>query len=96
MDITDALAKSKEGEHDLLVRVYDPSESAHIVLGKQRMEEPKDKIFYFGVQGIWGDVWMEPVCTLHHSCALSNNASNYCSAIRADLEVHAPLRYSEW
>ncbi|KAK9915397.1 hypothetical protein WJX75_008622 [Coccomyxa subellipsoidea] len=64
MDITDALAKSKEGEHDLLVRVYDPSESAHIVLGKQRMEEPKDKIFYFGVQGIWGDVWMEPVSSM--------------------------------
>lgn len=62
MDITHALEKgAATGVHDLIVRVYDPSESAHIPLGKQRLGVPKDKIFYKGVEGIWGSVWLEPV-----------------------------------
>lgn len=71
MDITTALKRSDNGVHVIVVRVYDPTESAHIVLGKQRLS-PKESIFYKGVQGIWGSVWLEPV---------SNNAMHNASIV---------------
>lgn len=72
MDITTALTNSNNGVHWIVVRVYDPNESAHIVLGKQRLS-PKESIFYKGVQGIWGSVWLEPVstCTMQIASTVS-------------------------
>lgn len=72
MDVTYALTKSRTGQHDLVIRVFDPSESAHIVLGKQRMH-PDSTIFYKGVEGIWGSVWLEPVSVLCHFTLVNAN-----------------------
>ncbi len=77
MDITSALTKSRTGQHDLVIRVFDPSESAHIVLGKQRMH-PDSTIFYKGVEGIWGSVWLEPVSVLCHFASCKRKEMNIC------------------
>ena len=86
MDITTALKKSNNGVHRIVIRVYDPTESAHIVLGKQRLA-PKESIFYKGVQGIWGSVWLEPVSTVNpctmqalRLAALQNNGLAVCTS----------------
>jgi hypothetical protein len=61
-DITDALTKGDEsGNHELIVRVFDPTEYAHIPLGKQRMHVPYRDIYYTGTAGIWQTVWIEAV-----------------------------------
>ena len=62
-DITGALAKAgRSGVHELIVRVFDPTEFAHIPLGKQRLHAPgTNTIFYTGSSGIWQTVWLEPV-----------------------------------
>ena len=62
-DITGALAKAgRAGAHELIVRVFDPTEFAHIPLGKQRLHAPgTNTIFYTGSSGIWQTVWLEPV-----------------------------------
>ncbi len=59
MDITDALKHGNGGKHELIVRVYDPTDSAHIPLGKQRKNN--GGIFYMGTEGIWQTVWLERV-----------------------------------
>lgn len=61
-DITNALASGDKGTHELIVRVFDPTEFAHIPLGKQRMNVPFTDIFYTATSGIWQTVWLEPVC----------------------------------
>ncbi|KAK9908188.1 hypothetical protein WJX75_003952 [Coccomyxa subellipsoidea] len=64
-DITDALTKGDNGTHELIVRVFDPTEFAHIPLGKQRRVVPSTDIFYTSSSGIWQTVWMEPVNAAH-------------------------------
>ncbi|EIE19333.1 hypothetical protein COCSUDRAFT_58627 [Coccomyxa subellipsoidea C-169] len=59
VDITDALKHGNSGQHELIVRVYDPTDSAHIPLGKQRKNN--GGIFYMGTEGIWQTVWLERV-----------------------------------
>jgi hypothetical protein len=56
LDITDAL---KEGENELLVRVFDPTDHGTQPRGKQ-VSKPEG-IWYTPVTGIWQTVWMEPV-----------------------------------
>ena len=56
LDMTDAL---KNGENELIVRVYDPSDKGTQPRGKQ-VDNPKG-IWYTPVTGIWQTVWMEPV-----------------------------------
>ena len=55
-DITDALV---EGEQELRVVVYDPTDANWQPIGKQ-VRNPRG-IWYTSVTGIWGSVWMEPV-----------------------------------
>ena len=55
-DITDALV---EGEQEVRVVVYDPTDANWQPIGKQ-VRSPRG-IWYTSVTGIWGSVWMEPV-----------------------------------
>ncbi|MBX9628033.1 MAG: beta-galactosidase [Gemmataceae bacterium] len=55
-DITDAL---KEGKGEVVVRVWDPTDTASQPRGKQ-VNKPGG-IWYTPVTGIWQTVWMEPV-----------------------------------
>ena len=56
-DITDALGEGNE--HELIVRVWDPTNDGFQPRGKQ-VKEPRG-IWYTSVSGIWQTVWLEPV-----------------------------------
>jgi Glycosyl hydrolases family 2, sugar binding domain/Glycosyl hydrolases family 2, TIM barrel domain/Glycosyl hydrolases family 2 len=60
-DITDAL---KDGKNELLVRVWDPTDSGAQPRGKQ-VSKPGG-IWYTPVTGIWQTVWLEPVAKDAH------------------------------
>lgn len=55
-DITDLLA---EGENDLVVKVYDPTDDGHQQRGKQALKP--FGFWYTATSGIWQTVWLEPV-----------------------------------
>ncbi len=55
-DVTDAL---KDGENEVVVKVWDPTDTTWIPRGKQ-VKNPGG-IFYTSVTGIWQTVWAEPV-----------------------------------
>jgi Glycosyl hydrolases family 2, sugar binding domain/Glycosyl hydrolases family 2, TIM barrel domain/Glycosyl hydrolases family 2 len=55
-DITDTL---KDGEQELIVRVWDPTDQGSQPRGKQVLKP--GGIFYTAVTGIWQTVWLEPV-----------------------------------
>ncbi len=55
-DITDAL---NEGENELIVNVFDPTDLGTQPLGKQRIKP--HGYWYTPTTGIWQTVWMEPV-----------------------------------
>lgn len=59
-DITDDL---HEGQNLLVVHAFDPTEFAHIPIGKQRLHPARHPsgIFYTSSSGIWQTVWLEPV-----------------------------------
>ena len=59
-DITDYLKDN--GEQELMVRVYDPTDSESIPVGKQSVY-PNDRRewWYVPSSGIWQTVWLEPV-----------------------------------
>jgi beta-galactosidase/beta-glucuronidase len=59
-DITDAL---KEGDNELLVAVWDPTDAGLQPRGKQVLA-PRG-IWYTPVTGIWQTVWLEPVPATH-------------------------------
>lgn len=83
MDITAALAKGdggEDGQHELIVRVYDPTDSAHIPLGKQRRNPPPKNIWYLGTEGIWQTVWMEAVRPLPSTLPLPDLYPPHTSA----------------
>lgn len=56
-DVTDAL--KPEGEQEVVVGVYDPTDAGDQPRGKQ-VKEPRG-IFYTPTTGIWQTVWLEPV-----------------------------------
>ena len=56
-DVTEALGDRKE--HELIVRVWDPTNDGFQPRGKQ-VKEPRG-IWYTSVSGIWQTVWLEPV-----------------------------------
>ena len=62
-DITDHLKKN--GPQELIVEVYDPTDSGDQPYGKQRKEP--GGIYYTPVTGIWQTVWLEPVPEAHIS-----------------------------
>lgn len=55
-DITDALV---QGENELVVKVFDPSDSGHQQRGKQVLKPVG--FWYTATSGIWQTVWLEPV-----------------------------------
>ncbi|MFN9199280.1 MAG: sugar-binding domain-containing protein [Planctomycetaceae bacterium] len=59
-DITRALA-GREGAHELVVQVWDPSDAGTQPRGKQQARP--EGIWYTPVTGIWQTVWLEPVPT---------------------------------
>jgi len=62
-DVTDAL---KKGENELVVSVWDPTDSGPQPRGKQ-VRNPRG-IFYTAVTGIWQTVWLEVVPEVHLAC----------------------------
>jgi hypothetical protein len=60
-DITDAL--KSDGEQELIVGVWDPTDKGTQPRGKQ-VNKPGG-IFYTSTTGIWQTVWMEPVPEVH-------------------------------
>lgn len=56
VDVTDAL---RAGENKLVVKVYDPSDTAPGSHGKQKLK--RGGIFYTPQSGIWQTVWLESV-----------------------------------
>ena len=56
IDITELL---KDGENELIVRVYDPSDTGLQQRGKQRLKSVG--IWYTATSGIWQPVWLEAV-----------------------------------
>jgi hypothetical protein len=60
-DITDAL--KKDGEQELIVGVWDPTDAGTQPRGKQ-VRKPGG-IFYTPTTGIWQTVWLEPVPAAH-------------------------------
>jgi hypothetical protein len=59
----DITAQLREGENELIVGVYDPTDAGGQPLGKQRLEP--EGIFYTAVSGIWQTVWLEPTPAAH-------------------------------
>jgi hypothetical protein len=57
LDITDAL--KKDGENEVIVSVWDPSDAGYQPRGKQ-IRNPHG-IWYTPTTGIWQTVWLEPV-----------------------------------
>ena len=55
-DITDLLA---DGENELVVKVYDPTDAGHQQRGKQMLRT--HGFWYTATSGIWQTVWIEPV-----------------------------------
>jgi hypothetical protein len=60
-DITDAL--DMEGENDLVVTAWDPTDAGTQPRGKQ-LRQPHS-IWYTPTSGIWQTVWLEPINTAH-------------------------------
>lgn len=60
LDVTDAL---KEGENELVVKVYDPTDRGPNPHGKQTLHPAN--IYYTPSTGIWQTVWMETVPADH-------------------------------
>ncbi len=59
----DITAQLHGGANELIVGVYDPTDSGGQPVGKQR-NKPKD-IFYTSSSGIWQTVWLEPTPMVH-------------------------------
>jgi beta-galactosidase/beta-glucuronidase len=60
-DITHAL--KKRGEQEVMIAVWDPTDTGTQPRGKQ-VREPRG-IWYTAVTGIWRSVWLEPVSEVH-------------------------------
>ena len=58
-DITDALKPDGQGDQEVIVRVFDPTDKGTQPRGKQ-VNKPGG-IFYTPTTGIWQTVWLEPV-----------------------------------
>ena len=59
LDITSAL--KPDGNQEILVAVWDPSNAGDQTVGKQSLPEMRQGFRYTPTTGIWQTVWMEPV-----------------------------------
>ena len=80
LDITSAL---KKGEQSVTVRVWDPTDSVHNPVGKQRINPTG--IWYTAVSGIWQTVWLEAVSKVNHIEKITTE----CDVVRGELYVDA-------
>lgn len=55
-DITDHLV---DGDNELIVYVFDPTDAGNVPMGKQRLRSRT--LWYSAVSGIWQTMWLEPV-----------------------------------
>ena len=81
MDITAAL---KKGEQKLTVRVWDPTDSVHHPVGKQRLNP--SGIWYTAVSGIWQTVWIEPISKANNIKGIATDCDIVRGEIYADIE----------
>ena len=58
-DITSKVTAA--GPHELIVRVYDPTDLAGYPRGKQTLDKALNDVVYTSCTGIWQTVWLEPV-----------------------------------
>ncbi|MEY4570028.1 MAG: Evolved beta-galactosidase subunit alpha [Verrucomicrobiota bacterium] len=58
-DITSKVTTA--GPHEMIVRVYDPTDSAGYPRGKQTLDKALNDVIYTSCTGIWQTVWLEPV-----------------------------------
>ena len=79
-DITAAL--NKKGTQSLVVRVWDPTDSVHNPVGKQRLNP--SGIWYTAVSGIWQTVWMEAVSKSNHIEGIVTD----CDITRSELYIN--------
>src|SRR5690606_10211521 len=86
LDITEAL--KPEGDQELVVRVWDPTDRGFQPRGKQ-VQNPHG-IWYTAVSGIWQSVWLEPVGAQHiTSVAMTPDVDQ--STMRIEVETSRPL-----
>ena len=58
-DITGALRA--KGPQEVVVAVHSPVDSAHVPVGKQRLDPVLGGVWFTASSGIWQTVWLEPV-----------------------------------
>lgn len=77
-DITEAL---KQGDNELIVRVFDPTNKGGQPRGKQVLKP--GGIFYTPTTGIWQTVWLEPVAPLSiESLAITPDIDAGCVRVK--------------
>jgi hypothetical protein len=84
-DITDAL---KDGENEVVVKVWDPADAGSQPRGKQQMKP--EGIWYTPVTGIWQTVWLEPVEKDIHITGLRFETNHEKNQVSIQVEVFPP------
>lgn len=82
-DITNALAQNTD-EAEIVVCVYDPSDTGVQLRGKQKLE--RGGIWYTAQSGIWQSVWLE-VVPAHHIVSLSLDADADAGQLKLDVTL---------
>jgi hypothetical protein len=91
-DITDALSKV-EGENEIVVAVWDPTDAGDQPRGKQ-VRRPQG-IWYTPVTGIWQTVWLEPVPRNHiRSLKITTDIDRGIVSVTADAAGAGQVRVS--
>ena len=86
-DITGALVP--QGDQELVVAVWDPSDKGYQPRGKQILEP--QGIWYTAVTGIWQSVWLEPVPRAHiRNLALTPDIDKGVLRLSATVDGAAP------
>ena len=86
-DITGALVP--QGDQELVVAVWDPSDQGYQPRGKQILEP--QGIWYTAVTGIWQSVWLEPVPRAHiRNLALTPDIDKGVLRLSATVDGAAP------
>ncbi|MHC5076143.1 MAG: glycoside hydrolase family 2 protein, partial [Planctomycetota bacterium] len=85
IDITEAL--NSEGEQEILVEVWDPTDEGYQPVGKQTLD-PRG-FWYTAVTGIWQTIWLEPVPQTYIGNLKATPDVNK-EVIRFDVEVVGP------
>jgi hypothetical protein len=85
-DVTDAL---KDGEQELVVRVWDPTDQGAQPRGKQVLRP--GGIFYTSVTGIWQTVWLEPVNKPGHIIGLKIATDPDKGEVSVDVQISQTL-----